>query len=94
MPFIEMSLQRKVLLVAIGALLSAIPFVYLVFFLRGELLESIRNVGGVYVVTSVKVNVLWTISLVLAMLPYAVVDYFIDLFIDRVHRELPGDSHR
>jgi len=89
LPFIEMSLQRKVLLVALGALLSAIPFVYLVFFLRGELLESIRNIGGVYVVTSVKVNVLLTISLVLAMLPYAVVDYFNRSFIDRVHRELP-----
>ncbi|AJB41247.1 hypothetical protein TCARB_0171 [Thermofilum adornatum 1505] len=46
MPFIEMSLQRKVLLVAIGALLSAIPFVYLVFSFEANYWKVSETLGA------------------------------------------------
>ncbi|MCC6005502.1 MAG: type II secretion system F family protein [Thermofilum sp.] len=89
MPFIAMTLQRKVLFFALGLLLAAIPVFFLAVFLRNDLLYNLRNVGGVYVVTSTRVNVVLTLCVALALVPYTVVEYLNRSFVDRVNRELP-----
>jgi len=89
LPFIAMTLQRKVLFFALGLLLAAIPVFFLAVFLRNDLLYNLRNVGGVYVVTSTRVNVVLTLCVALALVPYTVVEYLNRSFVDRVNRELP-----
>jgi flagellar protein FlaJ len=84
-----MTLQRKVLFFALGLLLAAIPVFFLAVFLRNDLLYNLRNVGGVYVVTSTRVNVVLTLCVALALVPYTVVEYLNRSFVDRVNRELP-----
>ncbi|ABL78206.1 type II secretion system F family protein [Thermofilum pendens] len=89
MPYIEMTPQRRLMLLAVGAMLGAVPLFLVASLFRGELLSSIQNAGGVYLVTSLRVNVLVTFSLVLFTLPYAFVDYLNRSFTRSVESVLP-----
>ncbi len=90
MPFIELNTVRKTLLATIGVTLSLAPIIILVTLFLGEAFNSLRHIGlGIWIFTSTRVNVLITLSLVLAILPYTLVDYFNRKYVGVIDKALP-----
>ncbi|QOJ79554.1 type II secretion system F family protein [Infirmifilum lucidum] len=90
MPYLQLDSRRLFLLFSLGLALASIPVLLVLTGLRGELLSSLKVVGGALViVTSTRVNVLLLASIVLLFLPYAVVDSLNRLYVARITQVLP-----
>ncbi|HDJ97472.1 MAG TPA: hypothetical protein ENG54_03305 [Thermofilum sp.] len=87
MPFIVLTAQRKVLLIWLSVFLAAIPIFVLVTAYRAELLSQ-RITLDSPVIKSTRVNTLLVLSVLLGIIPYAVVDFFNRRYIDSINKNL------
>ncbi len=88
MPYIYLDKNKKVLVISISLVLSIIPLFSLPLF-TSEILKSIRFIGlGIIIITSLKFNTIISLSLILGMLPYAIIDFFNRRYLDAIDRDL------
>ena len=88
MPYIHMDRNMKAIISAVSIILAIIPFLFIPLFLH-DVLSSVRIIGfGIIIVTSLKFNTLLSLSLILGMLPYAIVDLLNRRYIDAIDRDL------
>lgn len=91
MPYIELNTTRKILLITIGMILALIPASMIPLMLLREAVLSLKPIGlGIRIFTSIKVNVLLTLSLLMVIVPYTIVDFFNRRYIDMIDKSLPA----
>lgn len=90
MPYIELNTARKALLVSIGITLALIPASLIPLMFLREAVLSLKPIGmGIRIFTSIKVNILLTLSLLMIILPYTIVDFLNRRYIDMIDKSLP-----
>ena len=88
MPYVYLTKRRKLALALLSVLLGVQPLLFVATVGRELLATSIERVGPIVVVKSIYLNSLLLLSAVLAMLPYAVVDFFNRRYLDAIDRSL------
>ncbi len=90
MPYIRLTTYRKVMLIVLGLALALAPLSLLPLFLE-ELVISLRNIGlGIYLITSTKVNILLVSTLIMTLMPYAIVDFMNRRYVDIIDKTIPA----
>ena len=87
MPFIVLTARRKVLLAGLSVFLAFIPLFVLFTFYREELLSQRLTLDSP-VIKSTRINTLLVLSVLLGIVPYAVVDFFNRRYIDSINKNL------
>lgn len=88
MPYIHLTTTRKLTLISAGiACFTTVLAITLALYVK-ELKGSLVNIGGIVIVTSLKINTLVIVAVALALLPAAVVDFLNRRYLDAIDREL------
>ncbi|RLF08110.1 MAG: hypothetical protein DRJ64_01680 [Thermoprotei archaeon] len=88
MPYIYLDKKRKVMVASVSIILALTPLFMIPFYIN-EIIESIRVIGfGIILVTSLKFNTILSLSIILGLLPYSIIDFLNRRYLDAIDRDL------